>query len=514
MAVVEIVSDSSNYLLLIVAFFIYFSWHAVKFWNNKHLDNREPPPIPYWVPGIGHTLSFLSDADKMIDHALAYLKTKRSPFKLHVGGKSLYVVQDVPLISDVHKRVKELSNDIFIELLLTAAGVSDSTRTRLWSSISPEIKDSILRALTNNFQTALRAHYRRNSITLGLLSQIQLAPSSLPLYHPLRISIDGPAEVSLHNWVVDALVTITTDSLFGKVCIARFPQLKDNLYLLHMNIPDIFSSRPRRIFPKAYAATDNLVRDFEEYFDLPKEERMDRAEIVTMIEDKLSSAGLSNKELAMLFIWAFWGMLGNSSTTVFWLLCHTLYDPTLFSAVRAECDRAFPETSDMPPHEIPARLESCPTLKAAFQETLRLYAGMSIFRHVYEDTEIGPYHLRKGSNLMIPYNRLHVDKSYWGPDAEEFKYRRFLDNPELANSRYFRPFGEGTHQCGGRMVTPIMAMYFVATVVCRYDVAIVGGVEKYPLPRVETARRMATVTTKVPVAGDVPRITISPRVKV
>ena len=202
-------------------------------------------------------------------------------------------------------------------------------------------------------------------------------------------------------------------------------------------------------------------------------------------------------------------MLDNPSTSAFWVLSRILYDPALLSAIRVECEEAFSGNSPMPPADIPAQLECCPILKATFEETMRLHSGTHVFRHISEDTEIGPYRLRKGSNLLIPYNRIQVSKTHWGPDAEDFKYRRFLDNPGLANSRYFRPFGDGTHQCGGKVMAPQLVMYFVAIVVCRYDVGIPGGIENHPFPRVDIPKGRATVP--MPVAGDVPHVTITPR---
>lgn len=202
-------------------------------------------------------------------------------------------------------------------------------------------------------------------------------------------------------------------------------------------------------------------------------------------------------------------MLDNPSTVAFWLLCRLLHNPGLLSVIREECEESFLRNSPITPADIPARLECCPILKATFEETMRIHSGPHVFRHVSEDTEIGPYLLKKGSTLLIPYDRLQMSKSHWGLDAEEFKYQRFLDNPGLANSRYYRPFSDGIHQCGGVAMAPQLVMYFVAIVLCRYDVDVLGGIGKHPFPRMDTSRGRATVP--MPVADDMFRVTITPR---
>ncbi|GLA12625.1 hypothetical protein AnigIFM62618_008574 [Aspergillus niger] len=318
----------------------------------------------------------------------------------------------------------------------------------------------------------------------------------------LRRSLAEPGKVSLFKWTVDAFTVTVSDGAFGKVCLDMFPEVVDTMFLLQTNIYSIFTRRPRILAPKAYAASDKLACILAKYFALPTEKKLDCAEFVTMTEDEIRAAAVTKEELAMI-------MLDNPSTAAFWVLCRVLYNPELLATIREECEEAFVRNKPVAPSDIPARLECCPILKSTFEETMRLHSGTHVFRHISEDTEIGPYRLRKGSNILIPYNRIQVSKTHWGPDAEEFKHRRFLDNPGLANSRYFRPFGDGTHQCGGKIMAPQLVMYFVAIVVCRYDVGIPGGIEKCPFPRVDIPKGRATVP--MPVAGDVPHVTITPR---
>ncbi|OJJ78131.1 hypothetical protein ASPBRDRAFT_50919 [Aspergillus brasiliensis CBS 101740] len=421
-----------------------------------------------------------------------------------VSGSSSYLLPGIALVIYClwHATRQWRSNDNFLDILLAASGVSGPTRARLWSSITAKRNEPIPRAITGNVRRGLRAQPQDNPLTQTILAHMDKTLTPLAASDQLRRSIAEPAQVSLFKWTVDVFTVTVSDGAFGRVCLDMFPEVVDTMFLLQTNVYSIFTRRPRMLAPKAYAATDKLAQLLAKYFALPREKKMDCAEFVTMTEDEIRAAAVTDEELAMI-------MLDNTSTTAFWVLCRIVYNPELLSAIQGECEEAFLRNEPMAPQDIPAQLERCPILKATLEETMRLHCGIHVFRHITEDTEIGPYCLRKGSNLLIPYNRIQVSETHWGPDAKEFNYRRFLDNPELVTSRYFRPFGDGTHQCGGKRMAPQLVMYFVAIVVCRYDVGISGGMERCPFPRVDTTKGRATVP--MPVAGDVPHVTITPR---
>ncbi|PYH29288.1 cytochrome P450 [Aspergillus neoniger CBS 115656] len=395
-----------------------------------------------------------------------------------------------------------MDNSFSLDILLAASGISQKTRARLWSTMTAKTKEPIPRVITSNARSALRAQPRANPFTLKILAQLNETLTPLAASGALRKSIAEPAEVSLYKWVVDVITVAVTDGMMGKVCLDRFPETVDAVFLLIMNVYTVFQRRPRMFARQTYDTTDKLTQLLDKYFSLPREKRMDCVEFVAKVEDDIRSADLSQEELSKI-------ILDNPAILAFWFLSHILWRPGLFSVIRAECEQAFTENSPLAPSDISERLGCCPTLKATFQETARLNCGLHLFRQVYEDTEVGRYRLRKGSRLMIAYSRVHVDKSHWGPDADEFNYRRFLDNPGLASSKHFKPFGDGTHQCGAKLMVPQLLMYFVAIVVCRYDFRIAGGFESYPFPKIDESKGRATVP--MPVVDDVPRVSITPR---
>ncbi|OJZ91193.1 hypothetical protein ASPFODRAFT_57397 [Aspergillus luchuensis CBS 106.47] len=264
-----------------------------------------------------------------------YCLVLRLSYTVSVGGQSLYVIQDVKLISEVHKQTKSLGNNQFLDILMAASGISGPTRARLW-------KEHIPRAITEN------------------------ALTPLAVSDQLRRSVSAPAEVSLFRWIMDVFTVTVSDGALGSVCLDKFPEVLDNMFVLQTNVYDIFTRRPKILAPKAYNACDNLLKILAKYFAMPREGKVGCAHFVTRTENEIRSA------------------------------------VAVFLAIRKECEEAFSRNSPTTSADIPVQLECCPTLKATVTETLRLHSGTHVLRHLPEDTEIGLYCLKKGSTVLIP----------------------------------------------------------------------------------------------------------------
>lgn len=217
------------------------------------------------------------------------------------------MVQDVRLISEVHKQNKSMGNNHFLDTMMAASGIPGPTRARLWSSFTAKRKVPIPRSITQNVRRALRARPQSNPLTLNILAQMYKTLTPLAASDPLRRSIAEPDEVSLFEWIVDAFIVTISDGAMGKVCLDMFPEVVDNMFRLQTNIYAIFTRRPRILAPKAYAACDKLVQILAKYFALPREAKIGCAEFVTMAEDEIRSAAVSEEELAKMFVWIYWG---------------------------------------------------------------------------------------------------------------------------------------------------------------------------------------------------------------
>lgn len=199
---------------------------------------------------------------------------------------------------------------------------------------------------------------------------------------------------------------------------------------------------------------------------------------------------------------------GNPSILAFWFLGHALYNPSLQAQLRAEVAPAFRDGIHSQP-DIEYLLRSCPRLNAAFHETMRIHGGASTLRRVVEDTSVGGFTLKTGSDVMMPYRQLHLNGAYWGGDPAEFDVGRFLDDPRLAASRTYRPFGGGATYCPGRHLAQQTALGYLATLLTRFDVRVVGGVESQRFPEMDD--KVPTLGIISPVPGQDVRIRVEVR---
>lgn len=129
---------------------------------------------------------------------------------------------------------------------------------------------------------------------------------------------------------------------------------------------------------------------------------------------------------------------------------------------------------------------------------MRIHGGASTFRRVVYDTVIADYNFSAGSDVMIPSRELHLDSLHWGADPEVFNHLRFLENPKLSSHRGLRPFGGGDTLCPGRFLVRQTALSFAATVLTRYDIEVLGGIESQKFPDGDVNKPTLGVIPPVP----------------
>lgn len=188
---------------------------------------------------------------------------------------------------------------------------------------------------------------------------------------------------------------------------------------------------------------------------------------------------------------------GNPSILAFWLLGHALYHPELKEDLRREVAPAFENGIQSQP-DIDYLLKQCPKLNATFYETMRIHGGASTFRRVVEDTTIANFEFKAGSDVMMPYRQLHLNKDYWGQASDEFDIEKFLEDPKLATCRTYRPFGGGATYCPGRHLAQQTALSYLATILTRFDIEVIGGVKAQKFPEMDDKVPTLGIISPVP----------------
>lgn len=120
----------------------------------------------------------------------------------------------------------------------------------------------------------------------------------------------------------------------------------------------------------------------------------------------------------------------NSVPQTAWAVMEVIKDRSLFQAVREEVDSVSvtdPKTGK-PTFDV-AKLVTLPLLQSIYVETLRMHVSINITREVMEPTELGGYHLSKGSLVQAPTQIGHREESVWGVEghpASEFWAERHI----------------------------------------------------------------------------------------
>ncbi|KAH2128944.1 hypothetical protein KXW66_008789 [Aspergillus fumigatus] len=120
-----------------------------------------------------------------------------------------------------------------------------------------------------------------------------------------------------------------------------------------------------------------------------------------------------------------------------------------------------------------------PYLNAVMRETLRLRSTaplIAVHAHPEKNKEDpvtlggGKYVLNKDEPIVIILDKLHRDPQVYGPDAEEFKPERMLDeNFEKLPKNAWKPFGNGMRACIGRPFAWQEALLVVAILLQNFN---------------------------------------------
>ncbi|KAL6914762.1 hypothetical protein FSST1_012522 [Fusarium sambucinum] len=490
-----------NFINYLLGLFIvtYITWQCLLRTSSRWSSGTEPPMLPYWIPVVGHTFSFLTNTHKTITSGRSHFKSAAQPFSLLIGGRRTYVVLDPRYLSEVHRKSKDFVYEPFIDQLMLCMGVTQKTRDIMWNTKLGEPAVS----LTNNVLDWVR-------------EEISLCPSSQPFFDKFikelddalqqgsPLTIGKASEHDMFKFAGDVIVMVSTNAFFGKVLLEQSPEILESFPIFDHHAWEMIFRAPKYMFKTAHNAMGSVIDGLTRYFELPPSERQDAASFVLRSEDAMRKSGIGSREIATMVFKLFWGINGMPSTVAFWLLSRTVYTPNLWEDLRAEVAVAFKNgIHGQPDIEY---LKGCQKLNAIYYETLRVHGGASGFRRVVTDTAIGGFTFKAGSDVIMPYRQLHIDEEIWGQDAKTFDIDRFIDNPKLATAKTFKPFGGGMTLCPGRFLMHQIALSFIATVVTRYDIHVVGGHASQPFPQMN--HKGPEVGVIFPVFEQVPKITI------
>ena len=311
-------------------------------------------------------------------------------------------------------------------------------------------------------------------------------------------------ELPLYEWTSAYLVRLGQYAYFGDVLTQVDPNYPDAYMGFDEVIWKMLYHYPSFLCRDMTAPRDHMMASLKKYLAFPAEQRREQAAwLLNVMEDEMKAIGVDDDNLAILIFHLYFASVAppsssrqvtdvcrintNARKTVFWMLTYLLRNPSYLDAFREEVAPAFDgdELVDMTYiHDA----TKCPQVDAIWHESLRLAGWAASVRLVTKDVLIGRKVMRKGNRVMVPHRLLHFDETIFGPDITSFRPESRLDSEKgrkLTSSPSWRPFGGGKTKCSGRFLAKSSVTAFVATLLRRMDVQLVGNP---PLPEPDIGR--------------------------
>jgi cytochrome P450 len=166
----------------------------------------------------------------------------------------------------------------------------------------------------------------------------------------------------------------------------------------------------------------------------------------------------------------------TTANALAWALMLLAQHPEWYARVRDEALAlpGSPTFADLPRLAVGARV---------FKESLRLYPPVYMFGRVaVADTQLGPYHVPKGTVVLVSPFALHHRAEFW-PDPERFDPDRFTPAEEARRHKTaFIPFSAGPRTCIGNHFALMEGPLVLATLLQRADFALVDPQGAVPEP--------------------------------
>ncbi|PYH42602.1 putative RNA12 protein [Aspergillus saccharolyticus JOP 1030-1] len=488
---------------------------------------RSARMVPYWVPWIGHGLSFVRDHVKLIAHAR--LSMNEPVFGIHMGGTTHTTIVAPSLVKAVFT-ARGISSAALINYTIRTVfgdrGALRSLSPADHHALSHSVPNLLMREpfLTEGTQTATRLIERQtpNLVTNchSIVDQMQWERGSQAVV--VGQDDDLICEVNFFALIRHFVGHITTAIFTGESILEGNPNLLPDVFTLDNHFLAVSTGLPRLAHPgisAAHGARNRLLEvltEFQKAF-LAWDDGLDPGSDFRDLDDiseplkerirKCKSLGLSARSSAPAHLSLLWAMNSNSPNVVFWHLLRIYADSALLDEIRQEIApfvkiiRPSKEETGLPFEEPPRMsidteglIESCLLLKASFYETLRLDSASLSVRNVTSDFTVTEseedaaldgmsqprsYEFKKGDSILIPHAVLHNDHRYFS-NPSQFDPLRFVStDPETGEKKasmdIIKPFGGGVSGCKGRAFAERKLLTFVAAITALWDVEPAHG---------------------------------------
>ena len=216
-------------------------------------------------------------------------------------------------------------------------------------------------------------------------------------------------------------------------------------------------------------AVDDIIGNRRALIDSGAEAPRDLLTLLLSARDPESGHGMSDEDMRaniLTFILAGHETTANALTWTLYLLSQS---PEWRERAEAEAEEAFDP-------QRPAATEGCETLRAVFEEAMRLYPPAAMLsRQAIADDELAGVHIPAGAVISVSPYVLHRRRGLWdNPDA--FDPSRFLGERRERIDRFaYIPFGAGPRVCIGMAFAMQEGIILLANLLRAFRFELVEG---------------------------------------
>lgn len=460
--------------------FLLLFWRFYRFTVTPWLHPESPKELPYWIPYLGHAWAFYRDANSLLERGRLHVGKTKAMCSITLAGETLYVITGARGIAEIHRNSETITWDNLVREMYSIVGLSSRSVDNMFRQEHRKPFPRDYKTPTGSLHEMSTEYHRRQLLTTEnseiiaqrVISGLQTSLSWNELKQNPACSRKSEESItlSLWDWCNEVIIKGFISTYYGSSIFEINPNLLQAMMKWESTNWKLVYKLPGFMTRDMRTAKNEIIDTLCKYFETPQEQRPDALYFITVMENDMRIAGLSNREIAGIHMLHLWAIVGNVYKAAFWTIAYLVHTPKLLDRIRTEVAPAL--TVDQGTVNPKYLTEKCPCLEAFFNEVLRLNSAGAFAREVIMPTIFDGNMLLKGTKLILPYRQLHLEEDVWGPSTHEFSPERFIKDKSLARNPNFRPFGSGHSLCPGRILAR-KSIYTIVTVLFhRYDVSL------------------------------------------
>ncbi|KAF2260651.1 cytochrome P450, partial [Lojkania enalia] len=479
----------------------FLSWRVWRFNITPALYPDRVKELPYWIPILGHTLSFFLNAPAVVDAGIRMTRHSQEPFTIQLLGVKNYFITSPPDITAAFRNLTTLSFHRFLDFFVCCFGVlkSDvSALNNVMIHLDRSKPETIAYPASGlNMKDFIHWIYKRQLAVdkteelWDIFFPAVMETSSWPNLCARKDAVATANSVGLPlRGLLESTLTIPiTKMLFGTKLLVIQPNLPTHIQGFIDGLWTLVYQYPKWIIPGVARDHEASMLALEQFMDeelaIHENGASDASWLVRTLVQGQTAGGLERRSNAALLSVIFLAALANVHATSYWLLCYILFDTSLKTAIQKEIAPAF-NNGVMDATFV---TENCPLLDASFREVLRLHITSNTVRYIEAPTRVQDKLLEPGNQIMIPLRQLGHSENIWGANHDTFDPMRFVRNKTLASHTAYRPFGGGAWLCPGKKYAARQVLNYVAYLLYIYEIEVPllrGKSQLFPRTKHET----------------------------